>query len=201
MKDLISLGEAASVLGVSKETLRNWDRSGKLKPTRNPMNNYRMYRLEDVNLLVESSVIREQESVYDTSGRKTSSSQDEPSNDKDIKRILSKIHRILRDTDGSSIVERFDETTETSVLSEAALRTVLQFLRHVRPPRSYHQRPTQNNSVIDSCRQLLKPPAVSEKFSNLGLSDDAFLNEIGQLLSTVLLRASSQDIKDTRMKK
>ncbi len=48
MKKLISLSEAASILDVSRETLRNWDKSGKLKSIRNPANNYRMYDIMQV---------------------------------------------------------------------------------------------------------------------------------------------------------
>ncbi|MDP3763157.1 MAG: MerR family DNA-binding transcriptional regulator [bacterium] len=40
-----SIKEAASVLGVSPLTLRNWDKSGKFRAQRHPMNNYRVYKL------------------------------------------------------------------------------------------------------------------------------------------------------------
>jgi PAS domain S-box-containing protein/excisionase family DNA binding protein len=39
----LSVAEAAELLGVSPSTLRNWDRSGKLKPVRHPLNKYRIY--------------------------------------------------------------------------------------------------------------------------------------------------------------
>ena len=39
-----SIKEAAEILGVSPLTLRNWDKSGKFKAQRHPMNNYRVYR-------------------------------------------------------------------------------------------------------------------------------------------------------------
>lgn len=38
-----SIAQVADILGSSKETLRRWDRSGKLVPQRNPDNNYREY--------------------------------------------------------------------------------------------------------------------------------------------------------------
>jgi DNA (cytosine-5)-methyltransferase 1 len=44
-KHLYSLDEAAKMLSVSKETLRRWDKNGKLKSTRLP-NNYRVYTPE-----------------------------------------------------------------------------------------------------------------------------------------------------------
>lgn len=40
-----SIKEAAEILGVSPLTLRNWDKSGKFKAQRHPMNNYRVYKL------------------------------------------------------------------------------------------------------------------------------------------------------------
>jgi DNA (cytosine-5)-methyltransferase 1 len=43
MKEFYSLSEVADMLSVSKETLRRWDKSGKLVPVRHPVNNYRVY--------------------------------------------------------------------------------------------------------------------------------------------------------------
>jgi DNA (cytosine-5)-methyltransferase 1 len=43
MREYYSLSEVADMLSVSKETLRRWDRSGKLVPVRHPMNGYRVY--------------------------------------------------------------------------------------------------------------------------------------------------------------
>ena len=48
LEELLSLTTVADLLSVSKETLRRWDKSGKLKPTRNPMNGYRQYRATDL---------------------------------------------------------------------------------------------------------------------------------------------------------
>lgn len=48
MKDVYTLTEVADLLGTSKETLRRWDKSGKLVPVRHPINNYRVYRSTDL---------------------------------------------------------------------------------------------------------------------------------------------------------
>jgi signal transduction histidine kinase len=53
--EYLTVGEAAEVLGVSPWTLRNWDKSGKLKPQRHPTNGYRIYRHADLAALLESS--------------------------------------------------------------------------------------------------------------------------------------------------
>jgi len=46
--NLLSVGDAADYLGISIQTLRRWDASGKLKSLRNPGSNYRCYRLVDL---------------------------------------------------------------------------------------------------------------------------------------------------------
>ena len=44
----INIRAAAKMLGVSPLTLRNWDKKKKLTALRPPINNYRVYRLEDI---------------------------------------------------------------------------------------------------------------------------------------------------------
>jgi hypothetical protein len=53
--DCLTIGEAADFLGVSAATLRNWDRSGKLKPRRHPQNGYRIYLHEDLTSVLKSA--------------------------------------------------------------------------------------------------------------------------------------------------
>lgn len=51
---LITIKQAAKILGVTPLTLRNWDNSGKFAASRHPINNYRVYKLADIeNLLIE----------------------------------------------------------------------------------------------------------------------------------------------------
>jgi site-specific DNA-methyltransferase (adenine-specific) len=42
--DVITIKEAAMVLGVSEVTLRRWDASGKFRTHRHPVSRYRLYR-------------------------------------------------------------------------------------------------------------------------------------------------------------
>ena len=49
----ITIKEAANILGVSALTLRNWDKNGRLKALRHPMNNYRVYKMEDLKAVLE----------------------------------------------------------------------------------------------------------------------------------------------------
>lgn len=50
---LITIKQASKMLGVTPLTLRNWDRNGKLKALRHPMNNYRVYKRSDIDRLLE----------------------------------------------------------------------------------------------------------------------------------------------------
>ena len=46
----ISIKDAAALLGVTPLTLRNWDKKGILTAYRNPVNNYRVYRMDQIEL-------------------------------------------------------------------------------------------------------------------------------------------------------
>lgn len=48
---LLTVNEAADLLGVSAPTLRRWDALGKFKARRHPINGYRLYREGDVRKL------------------------------------------------------------------------------------------------------------------------------------------------------
>jgi len=52
LEDSVRVGEAATILGVSTKTLRNWDRMGKLKARRHPINGYRIYLREELQDLL-----------------------------------------------------------------------------------------------------------------------------------------------------
>lgn len=49
----ITIKNVALILGVSRGTLRNWDKDGKLIAHRHPFNNYRIYKIEDIEKLIE----------------------------------------------------------------------------------------------------------------------------------------------------
>ena len=52
-KGLITVREAAKIFSVSPMTIRRWDKIGKLKAFRHPMNNYRLYRQVEIKKLAE----------------------------------------------------------------------------------------------------------------------------------------------------
>ena len=51
MSEYMTLSETSEYIGKSKETLRRWDKEGKLTAVREPMSNYRVYRKSDVDTL------------------------------------------------------------------------------------------------------------------------------------------------------
>lgn len=50
---LLTIKQAARMLGVTPLTLRNWDNKGKLNALRHPINNYRVYKRSDIEKLIE----------------------------------------------------------------------------------------------------------------------------------------------------
>jgi len=51
-KKYLSIQKAASMIGVTPLTLRNWDKKRILTAYRNPVNNYRVYRLDQLELFL-----------------------------------------------------------------------------------------------------------------------------------------------------
>jgi DNA-binding transcriptional MerR regulator len=52
LADYLTLGQAAEPLGAPRSTLRNWDKTGKLRPYRHPVNGYRLYLREELERLL-----------------------------------------------------------------------------------------------------------------------------------------------------
>lgn len=53
MKEFYTLAEVADLLSVSKETLRRWDKNGKLTAVRDPRSNYRVYKKDQLKIFDE----------------------------------------------------------------------------------------------------------------------------------------------------
>lgn len=51
-KRYYSIKEAADLIGVTPLTMRNWDKQGKFRAKRNPINNYRVYKTEDLEIFL-----------------------------------------------------------------------------------------------------------------------------------------------------
>jgi len=53
-KKYLTVKEVADLLGVTPLTVRNWDKAGKMKAYRNPINNYRIYKPKDVEFFLQT---------------------------------------------------------------------------------------------------------------------------------------------------
>ncbi len=49
LQNLMTVTQAAKYIGVTPLTLRNWDKQGKLKAVRNPINGYRVYDKDELD--------------------------------------------------------------------------------------------------------------------------------------------------------
>ena len=58
-KGMVTIKSAAEILGVSVETLRNWDKTGKLVSERDPQNKYRLYRITEIQNLLKNKVLKQ----------------------------------------------------------------------------------------------------------------------------------------------
>lgn len=53
LRDYLRISEAAEYLGVSPNTLRNWENAGKLVAHRHPVNRYRLFKRKDLDALLK----------------------------------------------------------------------------------------------------------------------------------------------------
>lgn len=55
--DYLRISEAAECLGVSPNTLRNWVNAGKVIAIRHPVNDYRLFKQEDLDDLLSQVAV------------------------------------------------------------------------------------------------------------------------------------------------
>jgi excisionase family DNA binding protein len=55
LRDYLRISDAADYLGVSPNTLRNWERAGKVASRRHPVNGYRLFQREELNALLRQA--------------------------------------------------------------------------------------------------------------------------------------------------
>jgi hypothetical protein len=55
LSEYFNIKEASEFLGVHKDTLRRWEKLEKLKSLRNPMNNYRLYKIKDLEQILSNA--------------------------------------------------------------------------------------------------------------------------------------------------
>lgn len=188
MDKFVTLAEAASYLGVSKATLRNWDREGKLKARRHPMNRYRVYDMNELRLL------KSQESLFpETEQASLIEGSTQVSDLRSVKRIIARLHSILRDTDGdSNIIQRFDELTKMLFLKLIAERQEnITFQKNAREtPLQYVQR--IRNTYKEQAKRY--PDIIGKRYADLDCSDSAIL-QCGEVLEAISFSGANFDVK------
>lgn len=165
-KTLVTLVEAATFLGISKPTLRNWDRQGKLAAVRDPSSGYRCYDLEELRGLKPSDTTI------------PSSKTDSVSDMRAVKRVVGRLSAVLRDVDGdSSLIERFDE-----------LSKILFLKLHICDAGECSRRASESpNEFASRLKQAYRdfadknPQIIPRKFALLNLSDQALLQCVATL--------------------
>lgn len=185
-KDKLTVGEVAELLGVTTTTLRNWDKSGKLKPERNPDNKYRQYAIDDVkNVLRENGVMYIPFKELD---------KKEGKSDLGIKEIRSLIRRMsaaFRNSSGGGLMERFEEITKLLFvkLFDESTNTVDNSVFHNPNLRNYSSLNDLYKKAISQFDQLLLNGR-----GTLG-EDKRAIETIAQILSEVSLSKAKTDLK------
>ncbi|MBB3204911.1 excisionase family DNA binding protein [Rhodopirellula rubra] len=55
LNDFLRVSDAAEYLGVSPNTLRNWENAGKIVAHRHPVNGYRLFKQEELDELLTAA--------------------------------------------------------------------------------------------------------------------------------------------------
>ena len=69
LSDYLRISDAAQYLGVSPNTLRNWVNAGKIAALRHPVNAYRLFKQEDLAVLLKQVETASRGSGNERSGR------------------------------------------------------------------------------------------------------------------------------------
>jgi MerR family copper efflux transcriptional regulator len=54
LRNFLRISEAAEYLGVSPNTLRNWENAGKIAAHRHPVNDYRLFKQDELDALLSN---------------------------------------------------------------------------------------------------------------------------------------------------
>ena len=179
-----TIDEAASYIGITKQTLRNWEKSGKIDCVREPQSNYRLFPEEELNRVRPTTKPKK---IKQTSPPKKRNDI-RLKTDSDVKRFISKAHRIIRDNDGrSSIIERFDELTKLIIVYlslEDGLNTELRKIDEFA-----HEIKLKYKIILES--QLIKVPTGFEKI----VINDSCIYKVFEHLNSYIVERDSGDIK------
>ena len=55
LDEYLRITQAAQYLGVARNTLRNWEAAGRISVHRHPVNNYRLFKVTDLERLLKAT--------------------------------------------------------------------------------------------------------------------------------------------------
>jgi len=191
MDSFITVKDAAEILGVTAATLRNWDKSGRLKARRHPVNGYRIYPLKDVISLQKKITLWPMKEIAPTA----SSLPGPAFGRSNLRKLVRSLQRAIRDNDGSSsLIDRFDELAKLILIKLESERSAS------KPHPVVFKADGTDEEVAAAAKtafaRLVKsnPSLFPSRFSCLNLRDPA-IAEVARCLSAVTLSDSEEDLK------
>ncbi len=182
----LTIREAAIMLNVSENTLRNWDASGKFKAERHPLNNYRLYRESDVRklgrILTGGNDEYYEENKMETVLRKLSFSQ-----------TVKQLNRLYRDHD-MDLMTRFEEISKILFCKFLDDQKVKNNSRSQFAIRNGESAQDVYNKISRFYLESL-PDGVDSR-GGIATNHTAILNAV-RLLKTIDLSEYDEDIKGT----
>jgi type I restriction enzyme M protein len=184
--EYVSLAEAATLLGVSKATLRNWDKAGKLNAVRHPLNLYRIYSLAELKQLQQQLGLPWEQPAS------TETTPPDAHDLRAVRRTIGRLHDVLRNADSqSNIIGRFDEITKLifakaisdRTLGESGSPFVKEQVIRAAAVRSYYE------SLAFEHAKIIPP-----RFRSLDCSDSAIL-QCSDVLKPVRFSTTRFDFK------
>ena len=185
MSTKVSLTEAATFLGVSKATLRNWDSDGKLPAIRNPINGYRQYDLDDL-IAIKQKV----QGANTVEKKHLTSVKINVSGSKEVKQVVSKLHNVIRDSDANSnIVTRFDEISKLLFVRLMSGKSVFKPIKNESESVYYERIQREYSEAVQKSGKT-----IPERFSKILLKGKA-LQLCGEELFNTSIDEGQVDIK------
>jgi len=119
----ITIKDAADLLGVTPTTLRNWDKAGKLSAHRDPINDYRLYSLEDVSKLLQerrasyevNNEIMEKQidlPIFSLPQTEVPPTEKQVFDIRSLRILVRQMSSAFRDSLGGGLIERFEEISK-----------------------------------------------------------------------------------------
>jgi len=147
LSDYLMVREAAELLGVTPNTMRNWEREKKIVSYRNPINKYRLYRKEDIDKFM--LVIKGEPPVTDA----------ELQNKKDNEIALANLYKRQQieadECAKKELASRMRRIEELQALLTEANKEIERY-KHIDKELESYKLKERESQAADLCDQILK---------------------------------------------